>query len=113
MCIRDRIDKVRLAQLVRDARDPTSPLRRVWKSGGEKGPLVLPVPIVLDTTRTAETVLSFKDELDHPPVDARLNLEKRQVEPEVEGRKLDLDATVSAIQVALESGKISSPLVFQ
>jgi len=108
-----QIDKVRLAQLVRDARDATSALRRTWKASGAQGPLVLPVPIVLDTARTAETVLSFKDELDHPPVDARLDLEKRQVQPEVEGRKLDLDATVSAISVALEGGKTSAPLVFQ
>ncbi|HVU04876.1 MAG TPA: VanW family protein [Polyangiaceae bacterium] len=108
-----QIDKVRLSAIVRDARDPTSPLRRTHRRSGERGPIVLPVPLVLDTERTAETVLGLKDELDHPPADARLDLEKRVLVPEVEGRQLDLDATVTEIERALEDGKTEAPLVFQ
>jgi vancomycin resistance protein YoaR len=107
-----QIDKVRLSQLVRDARDPTSPLRRTWRASGEKKALVLPVPIVLDATRASETILSLKDELDRSPVDARLDLEKRALVTEVEGRKLDLDATVADLEHALATGKTSTTLVF-
>jgi vancomycin resistance protein YoaR len=107
-----QIDKVRLSQLVRDARDPTSPLRRTWRAAGGKGRIVLPVPIVIDEARAAETVLEFKDELDHPPVDARLDLEKRTMVKEVEGRQLDLDATIGGIERALADGKTSASLVF-
>jgi vancomycin resistance protein YoaR len=107
-----QIDKVRLSQLVRDARDPTSPLRRTWRAAGGKGKIVLPIPIVVDASRAAQTVLELKDELDHPPVDARLDLEKRTLVKEVEGRQLDLDATISGIERALADGKTTAGLVF-
>ncbi|HEX7668235.1 MAG TPA: VanW family protein, partial [Polyangiaceae bacterium] len=107
-----QIDKVRLSQLVRDARDPTSPLRRTWRAAGSKGTIVLPIPIVVDESRAAQTVLELKDELDHPPSDARLDLEKRTLVNEVEGRQLDLDATVDGIERALVDGKTTAKLVF-
>jgi len=107
-----QIDKVRLAQLIRDARDPTSPLRRTWQRTGGKGAIVLPIPIVVDEARATQTVLELKDELDHPPADARLDLEKRALVPEVEGRQLDLDATVAGIERALAEGKSTAALVF-
>jgi vancomycin resistance protein YoaR len=107
-----QIDKVRLAELVHDARDATSPLRRTFRGAGAGTKLALPVPLVLDEARAAETILSLKDELDRAPVDARLDLEQRTLVKEVEGRKLDLDATVSELEDALAAGKTSSPLVF-
>ncbi|HEX4338070.1 MAG TPA: VanW family protein [Polyangiaceae bacterium] len=107
-----QLDKLRLSQLVRDVRDPTSPLRRTWRAGGSDGVLTLPAPLVLDPARAAEAVLSLKDELDHAPVDARLDLEKRTLVAEVEGRKLDLDATVAAFSDALSAGKMTASLVF-
>jgi vancomycin resistance protein YoaR len=107
-----QIDKLRLSQVIRDVRDPTSPLRRTWRAAGGEGVLALPVPLVLDTARATETVLALKDELDHAPVDARLDLEKRTLVPEVEGRKLDLDASVAVLAGALENGKTSASLVF-
>ena len=107
-----QIDKLRLSQLVRDVRDPTSPLRRTFRAAGAEGVLVLPPPLVLDASRAAEAVLALKDELDHAPVDARLDLEKRTLVAEVEGRKLDLDATVAALAGALAAGKTRGTLVF-
>ena len=107
-----QIDKARLSQLVRDASDPTSPLRRTFRAAGGKGKIVLPIPIVVDMGRAGETVLELKDELDHPPVDARLDLEQRTLVKEVEGRQLDLDATIGSIEQALTEGKTSAPLVF-
>ncbi len=107
-----QIDRVRLARLVRDARDPTSPMRRTYRASGASGDLVLPVPIVLDTDRAAETILGLKDEFDRAPEDARLDLDKRALITEVEGRRLDLDATLARLEDTLEAGKTSMSLVF-
>jgi vancomycin resistance protein YoaR len=107
------IDKVRLAQLVRDARDATSPLRRVWQGAGGKGPVELPVPIALNPERAVEQLLLLKDELDRLPVDARLDLEKRQLISETKGRLLDVDASLGALASALERGARSVGLVFE
>lgn len=106
-----QIDKVRLSALVRDARDRTSPLCRTLRAVGQSR-VVLPVPLVLDRERTAQAVLALKDELDRIPVDARLDLEKRALSPEVAGRKLDLDATLGVLEDALSHGKSSAPMVF-
>lgn len=107
-----RIDRVRLAELVKDVRDPGSPLRKLWANGGKEGPLDLPVPLVLDTAIAADAVLGMKDELDRAPVDARLDLEKRALAAEIPGRHLDLDLTLSALERALSAGKTQAPLVF-
>lgn len=107
-----RIDKVRLAELVRDARDPSSPLRRIWASKEKNRPLMLPLPLVIDRAVAAEAVLAMKDELDRAPVDPRLDLDRREVSPETPGRKLDLDLTLAGLERALTLGKTKAPLVF-
>jgi vancomycin resistance protein YoaR len=100
-----QIDKVRLAQLVRDARDATSPLRRAWYQAERDGPLELPVPIVLIQDAALSALLVVKDHVDRLPVEARLDLEQRKLVPELDGRLLDVDATLDAIEHAIESGK--------
>lgn len=107
------IDKVRLAQLVRDARDPTSPLRRVWRASAKKGPIVLPVPLVVNAAHALPMMLALKDDLDRVPVDARLDLEKRKLVPEVLGRWLDVDASIAALEDGLEEGARSVALAFE
>jgi vancomycin resistance protein YoaR len=106
-----QIDKVRLAALVRDARDRTSPLCRTLRAAGQNR-VVLPVPLVLDPSRTTQAVLAMKDEFDKAPADARLDLDKRALLHEVEGRKLDIDATLRGIEDALAAGKSSVSLAF-
>jgi vancomycin resistance protein YoaR len=107
-----QIDKMRLSQLVRDARDPTSPLRRTFRASGSKEPIAFPAPLVLDRERAAALVLTLKDEFDRAPLDARLDLEKRELVQEVHGRRLDLDASLASIETALEKGASSASLVF-
>lgn len=107
------IDKLRLTQLIRDARDRTSPLRRAWHGSGAEGPLRLPIPIALSPELSAQELLRLKDELDRTPVDARLDLEKRTLVPEVDGRLLDIDASLASIEAALGRGEKSAPLVFE
>ncbi|MFZ5894384.1 MAG: VanW family protein [Myxococcota bacterium] len=106
------LDKVYLANLVRDARDRTSSLLRVYRAADTKAPLELPLPITLDPTLAVATLLAQKDELDRVPVDARLDLEKRELVKETWGRLLDVDASLAKIQAALRSGKSKAELVF-
>ena len=107
------LDKVHLANVVRDARDRTSALVRVFRAAANGGPLELPVPVSLDRSLAVPALLTLKDELDRVPVDARLDLEKRTLIPETPGRLLDVDASIAAIEGALRAGKASAKLVFQ
>ncbi|MCB9588808.1 MAG: VanW family protein [Polyangiaceae bacterium] len=107
------IDKVRLSELVRDAQDPTSPMRRVWRNGDKSQRIDLPVPIVIDTDSALPTLLSLKGELDRLPVDARLDLEKRVMVPEVMGRQLDVDLTLASFRTALLHGEDRAQVVFE
>lgn len=107
------IDKLRLGSLVRDARDPTSPLRRAWRSMGGEGAIVLPVPLSLERERALKKLLAIKDSADRVPVDARLDLEKKELVKETYGRLLDVDATLHAIERALERGEREARASFE
>lgn len=107
------VDTARLTQLVRDADDPTSPLRRLWRRrGADADATELPVPLRLQPDEVLPLLLRLKDELDRTSMDARLDLEKRTVIPEVVGRKLDLDGTLHAIDEALARGELSAEARF-
>ncbi len=107
------IDKVRLAGLIRDARDPTSPLRRQWEARGRPQPIALPAPFAVDPDAALHRLLLLKDELDRLPADARLDLEQRRVVPERVGRLLDVDASRAALERALERGETEVALAFE
>ena len=106
------IDKVRLARLVSDARDTTSALFRAW-SAAHAEPLELPLPLVVDEASAMASPLQIKDDLDRLPVDARLDLGKRELIPEVEGRLLDVDRSLMALRHTLQEGALVAPLVFE
>ena len=106
------IDKAHLTDLVRDARDATSPTVRLWRKQGGTARLSLPVPVTLNSELAVPALLELKDELDRLPVDARLDLEKRELVKEVIGRELDVDATLGAIEEALARGQSSAKVVF-
>lgn len=110
-----QIDKERLAQLLRDSVDPTSPLSR-WRRRQGLGPddvVELPAPLALDAERALPRVLAIKDEWDRTAVDARLDLEKRQVLPSRQGWLLDVDASLRALGAALKNGASAVDLVFE
>jgi vancomycin resistance protein YoaR len=107
------IDTVRLGQLLRDSRDATSPLRRTRHRAGLVGAIALPVPVALDTATTAALLRRLKDELDQVPRDARIDVASRQIVPERLGRHLDVDATLGAIQLALQQGNSRVSAVFR
>jgi len=106
------IDKQRLAELVREARDPTSPMVRAYREGGRHGPLSLPVPVSLNRDQALPALATLKDAIDRAPVDARLDLETRKLVPEANGRLLDIDATLLALDRALEAGATSARVVW-
>src|SRR5450432_3112590 len=107
------IDKVRLAALVHDTQDRTSALVRGYHSQRKTGPITLPVPVTLDRERAEKALLTLKDELDRLPVDARLDLEARKLVPEQNGRLLDIDATLGAIEDALGHGESKVTVEFE
>ena len=106
------IDKVRLATLVRDARDPTSAMLRTFRASGAHTALPLPVPVTLNRDQALPALAALKDEIDRAAVDARLDLDARSVVPEANGRLLDIDGTLLALTRALESGATSARVVW-
>jgi vancomycin resistance protein YoaR len=106
------IDKVRLASLVRQAKDRTSMLLRGFRARGLAGPLVLPVPVALNPSQAIAALGRLKDETDRLPSDARMDLEQRKLIPEVKGRLLDIDGSLLAIENALSRGERVAKLAF-
>jgi len=107
------IDKVRLATLVRDARDPTSAMLRTFRAAtGTPKALPLPVPVTLNRDQALPALAALKDEIDRAAVDARLDLDARSVVPEANGRLLDIDGTLLALTRALEGGAASARVVW-
>src|SRR5450432_3038320 len=107
------IDKVRLAALVHDTEDRTSVLLRQYHAQRRADAITLPVPVTLDRERAEKALLTLKDELDRLPVDARLDLEARKLVPEQNGRLLDIDATLGAIEDALGHGESKVTVEFE
>lgn len=108
-----QIDKLYLTSLVRDARDPKSLMRRTFAQKGIKTPLELPVPLVLDPAEAMRELIRLKDETDRVPTDARMDLEKRELLPEAEGRLLDIDRTFLAIEQAVTRGERKIPTAIE
>jgi vancomycin resistance protein YoaR len=106
------IDKVHLTELVRGVRDQTSPVVRAYVETKRPSALDLPVPVTLNREIALPRLGALKDELDRAPADARLDLERRALVPEVNGRLLDVDATMLSIERALEAGAASARVVF-
>jgi vancomycin resistance protein YoaR len=101
-----QINKVRLSALLRDAKDPTSLLRQTHSRRAKAGaPLVLPLPIVLEPSQGFLELMRIKDQVDRVPVDARMDLESRQLLAEVSGYLLDVDATWLRIADAVTRGE--------
>jgi vancomycin resistance protein YoaR len=108
-----QIDKLYLTNLVREAKDPNSLLRRNFVLAKKKGPIDLPVPLLITPEDAFRELLRVKDESDRLPTDARMNLETRSMTPEVEGRLLDVDRTYLAIDEAVARGDVTVNAVFE
>ncbi|WP_437810570.1 VanW family protein [Sorangium sp. So ce1078] len=99
------INRVRLAEFVREALRPESALRRAHERKDEDAPLDIPIPLLLDSERAISKLLDLKVELDAPAVDAYVDLEAKQLRPEKIGYRLDVYGTLARIDAALRAGE--------
>ena len=101
------VEASRLDSLVAQLADPRSALRRAHAqhvAAGVARPLALPLPVTIDGERALSTLLGVKDDLDKAPVDARLDLSRRALAPEENGRRVDVYATLARLDAALVKG---------
>lgn len=102
------IDRLRLGEVVRIALDPQHPIGRSYREQRASDPecfVDLPVPLRLSTERAVETLTSLKEGLDQAPVDAMVDLEKRELRPERIGVRLDVYGTLAKLDAALRDGR--------
>ena len=98
------IDKVYLAAVVSEARDPTSPMRREHAVMPGAGAIKLPTGVVVNAQKALSTLMSLKEELDRLPSDARLDLTSRKLIPEQSGIRVDVFATLARLDAAFAHG---------
>ncbi len=103
-----RVEAARLESLVNQLVDRRSAMRRAHAQHAAAGvahPLALPLPVTVDGEQALAALLTVKDDLDKAPVDARLDLDRRTVQPEENGRRVDVYATLARLDAALLRGE--------
>jgi vancomycin resistance protein YoaR len=106
-----RVEQARLRSLVEQLADRRSALRRAHAQHVAQQvdqrvapPLRLPLPVSIDGPRALVALLGVKDDLDKMPADARLDLTRRTVAKEENGRRVDVYATLARLDDALAQG---------
>jgi vancomycin resistance protein YoaR len=100
-----RVDVRLLAHLISAATDPTSPMLRHHAALAPGQPVDLPLPVRLDGAIATPILMQLKEEVDHAPIDARLDVENRRIEREQPGRHLDIYRTLARLEEALARGE--------
>ncbi|MEZ4301240.1 MAG: VanW family protein [Polyangiaceae bacterium] len=99
------IDRVRLAEFVREALREESAVRREHREKKPGEPLDVPLPILIDAEAAAAKLLEMKGELDAAAQDAYVDLEKKVLVPEKVGHWLDVYGTIARIDAAFRRGE--------
>jgi len=99
------IDRVRLADFVREALREGSPLRRAHDAQHAGKPLEIPLPLILDADAAVDKLLALKGELDSAATDAYVDLAQKKLVPEKDGHRLDVYGTIARIDAAFRSGQ--------
>jgi vancomycin resistance protein YoaR len=100
------IDRVRLADFVREVERPESAVRRAHaRKNKPDEPLDVPLPVTLDAAEAIGKLLDLKAELDTPARDAFIDLEKRELRKEQVGMRLDVYGTLGRIDAAFRKGE--------
>lgn len=107
-----RVDVPLLARLIAAARDPGSPMMR-HHAALARGPIDLPLPVHVEGRVALPLVMQLKEEVDHVPVDARIDVEERRVLPERWGAYLDVYGTVAALERSFADGRRNVPAVIE
>lgn len=107
-----RVDVGLLAHLLAAARAPTSSLVRNHAALAT-GPIDLPLPARIEGAVALPLLTQFKEEVDHPAVDARVDVEQRRVLPERRGVFVDVYATLARMDEAFAAGRTEVPAVVE
>ena len=99
------IDRVRLADFVREALRAESAVRREHRAHKDGQPLDVPLPIVIDEAAATAKLLELKGELDAAAQDAYVDLERKVLVPEKVGHWLDVYGTIARIDAAFRRGE--------
>lgn len=99
------IDRVRVAEFVRAALTPGSPLRRAHEAKNLGGVLDVPIPIALTGDEAIRRLIQIKGEIDASPSDAYVDLQAGKLKPEKIGYRLDVYGTLARIDGALRRGE--------
>lgn len=104
-----QLDELRLSATVRALQDPASPLLK--NASGTT--LAIPAAVVLDPKSSIVAIGSLKDDLDEPAQDAKIDIERRKLIPEVPGRRIDVYGTLAALEDALKKGTETVTVAYQ
>jgi vancomycin resistance protein YoaR len=90
------------------------PLTRAWLARrSRRGDLDVPLEPRVAPEAVAARLVALKEELDLPPIPARLDLDRHEVVPERDGLALDVDGAVQAVgRAALDSAAVEIELPF-
>ncbi len=100
-----RVDAEHLAAIIEELRDPRSAMRRAHDQVARGKPLQLPLPVLVDSGRALGALLQVKDELDHAPVNARLDFKSRKILPDEPGLRVDVYGTLARLDAAVQKGE--------
>lgn len=98
------LDEAALAAILARAADGESLLRRHHAHLAGAAPLELPVEVRLDGSAVTALLLDAKEHIDVRAESARIRPRTGEVVPEVEGRALDVSASLEALEAAMERG---------
>ena len=99
------LDRVRLADFIRDALTEGGAVRRVHERKAPGTPVDVPLPLTVDASVAIPKLLELKQALDASATDAVVDLDTRKLKPEKVGYRLDVYGTLSRIDAALREGK--------
>ena len=107
-----QLDRTRLRQLTLDVADASSPTNRLIGGATPTSAVTaLPLPVRLQDTTITPFLMRLKDKVDQQPRNARLRAGSEAPLPEQVGLRLDVDASMLAIQSAIERGQSEVLLV--
>lgn len=99
-----RVDVTRLAQWLKAAGDPTSPMRKVHAQELAGRPLDLPMPVDVDANRALPLLIAIKDQIDRAPINAKLDTRNAEILASQDGLELDVYSSLDVIDRALSEG---------
>jgi vancomycin resistance protein YoaR len=97
-----RLDEERLVNVLAQARDPESAMRKRATSA-----IVLPMPVRLSENAAMSALLQIKDEIDREPIEARFDAAAHAMMKESSGLRIDVDTTLSRLANAIDNGQSS------